>query len=321
MSESKIVSYSEYTLELKSGGARQGALLRFEFAKDVVGFADCHPWTEFGDDALELQLRKLSRGEFTALTRRSIYFAKIDSQARAAETNLLVGLEIPRSHFLIDSLAAMSEAKLSDLWSDGFRELKIKLGRDLSAELVQLHALLAKSKPFNLRLDFNGRPNIDSLRTFFSQLDPTIFLQLEYIEDPLKASAQEWFELQEELGVTFARDFVAVENSEAHYFVRVIKPAVQDGFALLAAEPASVEVVVTSYLDHPLGQAAAAYTAALLNQKCSDRCLSPGLLHHHVYVKNEFSELLNSNGPKFLPVEGTGFGFDHLLERQKWKGL
>ncbi len=320
MADFKSVAYSPYELKFKSGQVRSGALLRFEFSEGH-GFADCHPWTEFGDIALSDQLKNLSLGILTNLTSCSFACAKIDCDGRLAKKNSLADLDIPRSHYLITQMDSVSETHLSDLWTRGYRDLKLKVGRETENEISVLNGLFKDSKSFQLRLDFNGLLNIDKSRNFLSKLDSKIISQIEFIEDPIAENADDWFELQDELGLTLARDFVDVKNSEAHYFVRVAKPAVQDVLKLVREEPESVELLVTSYMDHPLGQAHAAFNAAMLHKKIPDRTLLPGLLHHHVYEPNAFSELLANDGPIFKPVEGTGFGFDQLLERQAWKTL
>lgn len=320
MSEFRSVSYSPYQLNFKTGNTRSGALLRFEF-EDSVGFSDCHPWPEFGDEPLEQQIKKLSQNSLTKLTERSAFLAHLDSQARREQKNLLADLDIPRSHFLVTTLDSLNDERLNELWNEGFRELKLKLGRNLETELERLNSIFVQSKSFHLRFDFNGLPQAEQLKNFLAKLELSIYSQIEYIEDPVGLHPQEWFELQDGLGVTFARDLVDVPNSEAHYFVRVAKPAVQDVFMLLKEEPESVEMVVTSYMDHPVGQVGAAYIASLLHNKIPDRCLLPGLLHHHVYEKNPYSEFLTQRGPKFQIVEGTGFGFDQLLAREQWKKL
>ena len=320
MNEYRKVSYSPYELKFKTGQVRNGALLRFEFSEGV-GYADCHPWTEFGDLSLGDQLKNLSAGILTDLTKCSLSCAKIDRDGRNAKRNCLSDLEIPRSHFLVTSLSSLSEDRLNDLWSDGFRELKLKVGRDPIKEADQINNLFQSSKLFQLRLDFNGLTTIDQTRAFISKLDAKISSQIEFIEDPIDGEAGEWFELQDELGHTLARDLMNVPNSEAHYFVRIAKPAVQDVLQLVREEPQSVELVVTSYMDHPIGQAHAAFAAAMLHKKIPDRTLLPGLLHHHVYEPNSFSELLTHRSPVFKPIDGTGFGFDQLLEGQTWKAL
>jgi O-succinylbenzoate synthase len=71
-------------------------------------------------------------------------------------------------------------------------------------------------------------------------------------------------------------------------------------------------------MDHPIGQFGAAYVAALNKDKLSARC---GLFTHVLYEKNEFIERIRSDGARLLPPEGTGIGFDDLLERLPWKKL
>ena len=74
-------------------------------------------------------------------------------------------------------------------------------------------------------------------------------------------------------------------------------------------------IVITSYMDHPMGQFGAAYFAAL---HPAPRC---GLFTHVLYEKNEFSERIVSDGARLLAPEGTGIGFDDLLEHLPWKRL
>src|SRR5947207_12510223 len=75
-------------------GRRVGALIRIS-----DGFADVHPWPELGDLPLDEQLSLLARGVTTPLTARSLCFAALDAEARAASRNLFEGLTIPPSHW------------------------------------------------------------------------------------------------------------------------------------------------------------------------------------------------------------------------------
>ena len=79
--------------------------------------------------------------------------------------------------------------------------------------------------------------------------------------------------------------------------------------------------MVTSYLDHPLGQVAAAYVAAQLWAQFPDRLETCGLLSHLVYQTNEFSEQLCVKEAILIPPEGTGFGFEETLYNQDWRDL
>jgi len=91
--------------------------------------------------------------------------------------------------------------------------------------------------------------------------------------------------------------------------VLVVKPAIQD------IPQTNKEVVITSYMDHPVGQFGAAYFAAKFP---SHRC---GLFTHVLYERNEFIEAIRSDGARLLPPQGTGVGFDELLEKLPWKKL
>src|SRR5687768_6861088 len=83
-----------YTLHLRRGGIREGALLRVD-----DGFADVHPWPELGDLPLDSQLALLVRGEITPLTAASVRLARLDGDARRRGISLFEGLTIPLSHW------------------------------------------------------------------------------------------------------------------------------------------------------------------------------------------------------------------------------
>ena len=91
----------------------------------------------------------------------------------------------------------------------------------------------------------------------------------------------------------------------------IVKPAVQDETPFLAVT--NQKIVVTSYLDHPLGQMAAAYVAGRMNRVKPTSLVTCGLLSHSAYLKNPFSTALKE-GPDFAAPIGTGFGFNQQLE-------
>ena len=89
------------------------------------------------------------------------------------------------------------------------------------------------------------------------------------------------------------------------------KPARDERFPVT-----SREIVVTTAMDHPIGQFGAAYVAA--TREVSPRC---GLMTHVLYQRNDFIDRIRVKGARLLPPEGTGIGFDDLLERLPWKKL
>jgi o-succinylbenzoate synthase len=110
-------------------------------------------------------------------------------------------------------------------------------------------------------------------------------------------------------GLRLAADRVVPQGNA--YDVLVHKPA-------LHAEWPQVdrEIVVTSYMDHPVGQFGAAYVAA--THKTSARC---GLMTHVLYEPDVFIERIECDGARLLPPRGIGIGFDDLLENLPWKML
>lgn len=243
------------------------------------GFADIHPWPELGDLPLEEQLARLARGETSQLTRRSLHCAAIDGAARREGRSLFDGLTIPLSH------------SPGDDPPDDFDTVKLK-SIDRIPERVRL------------RLDFNA------------QLTPEEFVRVaeglpkervDFVEDPCPYDPDVWAALGEEVGLRLARDR---GETELGVDVLVVKPAVQE-------MPATkLDVVVTSYMDHPVGQYFAAYVAA--THRVNERC---GLFTHVLYERDEFFEQVASDGARLLPPTGCGLGFDELLERLPWKRL
>ena len=102
----------------------------------------------------------------------------------------------------------------------------------------------------------------------------------------------------------------------------VIKPAVDEPFLLgEAALSHQQRVILTSYMDHPIGQTFAAWEAARLELQFPGLVGLCGLQTHHLFEPNEFSEALGPWSPDFTPPAGTGLGFDDFLDAQPWTRL
>jgi O-succinylbenzoate synthase len=257
-------------------GAREGALVRME-----NGVADIHPWPELGDVPLDEQLALLSRGEVTRLTRASIALARSDGEARARGISLFEGLSIPESH-----------------WPgadppEGFHTVKLKSAERIPADV-------------RVRIDFNARL---SEREFLNVAERLPRERVDFIEDPCPYDERVWRTLRETTGLRLALDR-GVAN-EGEFDVLVHKPALE-----VTWPPFAGEIVVTSYMDHPVGQLGAAYVAA--SREVTTTC---GLFTHVLYENDAFIERMTAVGPRLLPPEGTGVGFDDLLEGLPWKRL
>ena len=261
-----------YTLTRRTGGVREGALLR---AGD--GFADVHPWPELGDAPVDAQLAGLERDELTPLTRAALHWAAIDGEARTRGVSLFDGLTIPLSHWPGNDPPA------------GFDTIKIK-------------GVMPAPDQVRLRIDFNARLSAAEFLEIAATLPRE---RIDFIEDPCPYDERVWDELRDRTGLRLALDrFEGVADVLVH------KPALQTGF------PAHNDVVVTSYMDHPLGQFTAAYVAAThdVNARC-------GLFTHVLYEPDAFIERIEADGARLLAPRGTGFGFDDLLERLPWTSI
>ncbi|MBV8517844.1 MAG: hypothetical protein JO197_10635 [Acidobacteria bacterium] len=279
--------YSRYTLvprrrlsAVAGDAAREGALLRVD-----DGFADVHPWPELGDLPLSAQLALLARGQTTALTRASLEFARTDGEARRRGVSLFEGLTIPESHW---PGAEPPEA---------FDTVKLK-----TADVIPPRV--------RLRLDFNATLTADE----FVRIAETLPRErVDFVEDPCAYDADQWRMLSERTGLRLAFDRAGTRRGPGAFAVLVHKPS--RGVALPRFNG---EFVVTSSMDHPVGQFGAAYVAAQHAQDVSARC---GLFTHVLYEPNEFFARVRADGARLLPPEGTGIGFDELLEAQSWTRL
>ncbi|MBA3958054.1 MAG: hypothetical protein H0X51_06645 [Parachlamydiaceae bacterium] len=308
------ISYSPYALVgIKGFQRREGALLRVKFTDGTIGFADCHPWVSLGDLPISDQLECLKQGLPTQLGFRSLEFARLDAQARKREISLFSGLSIPTSHLLIPNLQGLCLKEVERFLEDGITCFKVKLGKDLEYQLPILVEFLkcAERHAFKVRLDFNCNLTLKQFEGFCDAINPWCG-QIDFYEDPIPFDAAEWSKLK-------GRGVVACDlHSEKALGVDaaallVVKPAVQ---SLDLFGDASKKLVVTSYLDHPLGQLCAAYVAAKVQGNRLHGC---GLLTHLVYEATEFSEQLGHANGCLKVSEGTGFGFDELLSKQPWQ--
>lgn len=241
------------------------------------GFADVHPWPDLGDAPLDEQLALLARGETTALTRASLRCAALDGDARRRGVSLFDGLTIPLSH-----------------WP----------GNDPPPEFdtVKLKRVVEVPPHVRIRIDFNARLTAEEFLRVAESLPRE---RIDFVEDPCPYDEQVWRELRARTGLRLALDrFPGVADVLVH------KPALQTEW------PLHNDVVVTSYMDHALGQFFAAYVAA--THAGNPRC---GLMTHVLYEPDAFFARIQRDGARLLPPAGTGLGFDDLLECLPWTSI
>src|SRR5205814_8733756 len=203
---------------------------------------------------------------------------KRDGEARERGMSLFDGVTIPESHWPgPDPPPSFDTAKIK--WGAG-----------------------TPAGAFRLRIDFNA------------MLTAAEFVQItlprdciDFVEDPCPYDAATWRALHDRTGLRLALDR---EVADEGVDVLVVKPAIQE------MPQTKKEIVVTSYMDHPVGQLGAAFIAA--KHATSPRC---GLVTHVLFDGNELIEQLGIDGMRLVPPPGSGVGFDDLLARLPWKRL
>ncbi|HEY2572457.1 MAG TPA: hypothetical protein VGH65_00265, partial [Verrucomicrobiaceae bacterium] len=106
------------------------------------------------------------------------------------------------------------------------------------------------------------------------------------------------------------------------FHVAVMKPSRREWREILPNLPRERKVVMTSAMDHAIGQCFAAYEAAMAWKQLGDRMDWCGLCTEHLFEKDAFFERIHSRGG-MLQVDrnGTGLGFDEVLAKATWKKL
>ena len=318
--DSTPIHYWRYRMKARGGlnartarGEAAGALLRIG-----SGFACLQPWPELGDPTLEQCLADLLGARRWPMVRRALRCAEYDGVAREHGDSLFEELEIPRSHA---TLTTRDPEMVAEAVALGFTAVKCKFGRDLAKEAGFLSAQAAAHPELRWRLDFNESVEAAAVTGFLESLPAAVLRSIDFLEDPCPYSAPVWEQLHRKHRVALALDRESGPQQSAAQ-VMVLKPALDEPLLLgEAAVARGMSLVVTSYMDHPVGQAFAAWEAgrlALTLPGCVGMC---GLQTHHLFEEYLFSEAFGAWSPEFRPPEGTGLGFDELLSVLPWKRL
>jgi O-succinylbenzoate synthase len=300
-------------------GPRQGALLRIGFDDETLGYADLHPWKEFGHAPLADHMVSLGTDQPTPLANLALRHARTDAAARRAGLSLFDGLPEVRSHALFTDWVAVPRRAFEQCAAEGYTAVKLKIGRNPQREAEALNAWA--DLPLRWRLDANTSRDTE---LFLAALSPTVRANIEFLEDPMPYETSAWTFLSDREQIPLALDWELPSTPPPWHGaqVLVIKPASQDAFPLaLAAAHAGMQIVVTHSMDHPLGQSVALWTAMRLHQRHGDLVLDGGLQTVGLYAPDEFSKQICHQGPQTIPHPGTGFGFDEQLAAIEWKEL
>ncbi len=294
----KPIYYHRYVL--RANQALNARSKRCEFEGALIrwndGFGCIHPWEELGDAPLDDQLEALKSGRHdTRLTSQALRCCGLDGAARREGHWLFLGVRVPDSHAIY---ASLPEDEMRQ-----FRYVKVKCGADVDAEARRVTKIAESLPTAKLRLDFNGVLSVEAYRNFVDTLSRKVRDCIDFVEDPVPYDADIWKQLPLRLAADEAED-----KSGGGFTVRVVKPAIEP--VIQWSKP----VVITSYMDHPIGQVYAAYEAA----RYSGDTYGAGLLTHYLFEEDAFAERLGRIGAQLDPPEGTGLGFDDLLEALPW---
>ena len=300
-------------------GPRHGALLRIAFDDETIGYADLHPWEEFGHAPLTYHLASLGTDQPTPLANLALRHARTDAAARRAGLSLFDGLPEVRSNALFTDWTSAPRSTFEQCAAEGYTAAKLKIGHKPESEAEALNALA--DLPLRWRLDANASAQTES---FLATLSPAVGTKIEFLEDPMPYETSAWSSLSEREQIPLALDWELPSTPPPWpgAQVLVIKPAWQDAFPLaLAAAHTGMQIVITHSMDHSLGQSVALWTAMRLRQRHGDVVLDGGLQAIGLCAPDEFSKQICHRGPQTIPPPGTGFGFDEQLAAIEWKFL
>ncbi|MCC7403137.1 MAG: hypothetical protein IT288_01960 [Bdellovibrionales bacterium] len=310
-------------LNARAGAAvRDGFLLKVEFADVGVGYADCHPLPEWGDEPRQAQLESLRLDRPSALVSRSLELAHWDATARRDQKSLFLREPVLASHYTLSDWSSFSLPLLNELAEQGYQFLKVKVGNDLD-EAGQFLRRLVSVMPegFKLRLDFNLSATVGDLDRWMAELGNDFVSRLDFIEDPFFYEPTGWREFSQRWGVPLALD------QELHWDldlagaeVLVIKPARNSGEDIERCAELYGEKrwVFTHAMDHPVGRMMAlAYAANFYN--INPQKLEPGGFESQtLFEPSAFDQGIFTDGCLQLGTDDLGVGFTSQLEQCEW---
>lgn len=308
--------------KLRSKGFLNSISVRREFPGLLIragdGYGCIQPWPELGDPSLEKCIEDLKGRRFWPIIRRALRCAEYDEVARRAEESLFEEMEVPESHATVPN---ENEGQIELAIAAGFKVIKIKAGRDVAREAERMNRLVAEYPQLRWRVDFNEGPDREGAEVFLAALGGEAKRAIDFIEDISPYSEGVWSDLWRQHRVPLAVDRESGPMAKAARYL-ILKPAVDEPYLLAEGAIRNEQsVVVTSYMDHPLGQTFAAWEAARTELLFPGLVKTCGLQTHFLFEKSGWSERLGAWQPGFTPPGGTGLGFDEELAELTWVKL
>lgn len=317
------VFYHSYVLH--SRGGLNAVSRRREFHGALIkideGVGCLHPWPEFGDEEIQAQLELMRAGRSSKVIERALRMAQVDGDARRAGGSLFAGLEVPRCHYSWDHHQDFDE-QIERITSEGWQAVKTKGWRQLDEVMKWLERFTTSTQETRLRMDFNSCLSESEYDFLISQLPEAVKSRFDFIEDPFPYDAKRWNAMRMKHGVKLALD-KQLRGAAEGYDIAVLKPGRRDWREMVKDIPASMDLVLTSAMDHAVGQSFAAWEAACAFKELGSRVSLCGLSTEHLFAEDAFFKKLHSYGGILKPdSEGTtGLGFDDVLASLPWKKL
>ncbi len=314
-----------YEYLLRSGVALNSASHRRVFPGALLrvgeGYGCVHPWPEFGDAPVEEQLRLLAAGVTTPVTAMALRCAALDGAAREAGASLFEGLEIPRSHYSW-SFAQETRPQFERVMEEGWLAIKAKgyANYGETTRFLENCSRMSGGQDLRFRVDFNACLDAEAFQKFIEFMPLRVYRQMDFVEDPFPYDAPLWAGAQSRWGVKLALDKGWRDGSEGFDAV-VVKPARRDWRSVAERHPEK-PLILTSAMDHGLGQMFAAYEAAVAQREIGERVGLCGLSTQHLFEPDGFFERIQVHGGWMTPdLSGGGLGFGDVLERLPWRPL
>ena len=318
------LEYYPYTLtpkfapnRLTEATPRSGALLRVWFSDcSLPGHADLFPWPELGDMPLQLQLETLKERIPLPLAASSLLWAHHEAKAHASGEEFFPGTSLP-SH-----LTALDRAAIPH----GTPLVKLKVTEEDVQNWPQVEALMERFPETRWRLDFNGLfTDMDRAYDSWNKLSHEAQDKIDFIEDPMDEKHMAHEDIHQVFpGATIAVDRNPYPASLRRAEVWVIKPVnfAPDVF-LREAMDFEGKIVITSSMDHPLGQLMALRAAQLLQRRSPRKVLAGGLCTQDLYLDHPQKNWVRTDNSclRAALTDGAGWGLSHALGKLKWQEL
>jgi hypothetical protein len=289
----------ELTFNDSNKAGAQGALLRYDFNRAIVGYASLPAWPQLGDHTLDKKLQGLARNPHTE---PQWSWARLDAEMRQKKIPALpTGTVLPLSHWHLRADDSRDPQRWHELVSRGYLCWKLKLNPSILGDLpLRPLARFASENSVKLRLDGNGSfHSLQELDSLFEMLSPNSVIEL--FEDP-STDCELWPEIESRWGITLASDWICSGRSHLAVYKPTRDPSVpQDG-----------DFTITTAFDHPLGLNYTAFES--LRHRNHSSLLSPlGIEHPGLYTCDGL--------PSDVTFGEIGFGWGQLLEEIEWHRL